>query len=292
MIIATLVFAAELTLIALSFNLVYRMVGFANFAHTEVVTVGAITGVIAAGSMPLLLAGVLAVLVSGVLAVVINISVFQRFPRTNIGTLMIVSAGVAIALRGLIQAAFGVNARRYDEPTAAVTILGVHVSVMQLLIIAIAIACVLLFAALLRWTRIGRNVRAIGDDLTLAEVRGVRSSLVLNQVWFISGAMAGLAGVLLGIDTYVTPNMGLTLVIPMFAAAIVGGVGSPFGAILGAALVSLFQTAVVTIDFGHLFGSGSHFLGSEYKAVVAFMLLIAVLWIRPNGFFGEVKARA
>jgi branched-subunit amino acid ABC-type transport system permease component len=287
MIIATLVFAAELTLIALSFNLVYRMVGFANFAHTEVVTVGAITGVIAAGSMPLPLAGVLAVLVSGVLAVV-----FQRFPRSNIGTLMIVSAGVAIALRGLIQAAFGVNARRYDEPTTAVTILGVHISVMQLLIIAIAIACVLLFAALLRWTRIGRNVRAIGDDVTLAEVRGVRSSLVLNQVWFISGAMAGLAGVLLGIDTYVTPNMGLTLVIPMFAAAIVGGVGSPFGAILGAALVSLFQTAVVTIDFGHLFGSGSHFLGSEYKAVVAFMLLIAVLWIRPNGFFGEVKARA
>src|ERR1700754_254562 len=128
MIITTLVFAAELTLIALSFNLVYRMVGFANFAHTEIVTVGAIVGVIAAESMPLVAAGVLAVLVSGALAVVINIRVFQRFPRTNIATLMIVSAGVAIALRGIIQAAFGVNARRYEEPTAAVTILGVHVS--------------------------------------------------------------------------------------------------------------------------------------------------------------------
>lgn len=292
MISSTLVFAAELTLIALSFNLVYRMVGFANFAHTEIVTVGAIVGVMLAGVMPLVLAGALATLVAGLVAVVLNIGVFQRFPRRSIGTLMIVSAGVAIAMRGLFQAIFGVNARRYDEPTTVVSFLGVHITLMQLLIILIAIACVLVFAALLRFTRIGRNVRAIADDIELAEVRGVRSSLVVSQVWFISGAMAGLAGVLLGIDTYVTPNMGITLVIPMFAAAIVGGVGSPFGAILGATLVSFFQTAVVTIDFGALVGAGSHFLGSEYKAVVAFLLLIVVLMIRPNGFFGETKARA
>jgi branched-subunit amino acid ABC-type transport system permease component len=292
MVVATLVFAAELAMIALSFNLLYQVVGFANFAHGEFITFGAFVGVAAATVMPLAAAVICGALGTGALALALNLTVFQRFSRTAIGTLMIVSAGVAIGLRGVIQAIFGVDARRFDEPTATVSIFGTTVSVMHLVIIGTAIALVLVFAAGLRYTRAGRHLRAVSDDLALTESHGVRGTLVINQVWFISGAMAGLAGVLIGIDTYANPEMGLSLLIPLFAAAVVGGVGSPFGAILGATLVSLFQTAVVTIDFGSLVGGGSYFLGSEYKSIVAFALLIIVLMIRPNGFFGVREARA
>lgn len=292
MLISTAVFAAELALIALSFNLIYRVAGFANFAHGEFVAVGAFVGVTCAQVMPLWTAAVCAAAATGLIAVGVNLSIFQHFPRAGIGTLMIVSSGLAIALRAAVQWVFGADVQRYDEPTRQVTLLGAHVSVMHLVIIATAILAVVAFAVTLRFTRAGRNMRAIADDIALAEVRGVRSALVVNNVWFISGALAGLAGVLMGIDTYVNPEMGIAILIPMFAAAIVGGVGSPFGAILGAVLVSVAQTAVVTIDFGALFGGASMHLGSEYKTVVAFALLIVVLAIRPNGFFGAPEARA
>jgi branched-chain amino acid transport system permease protein len=132
----------------------------------------------------------------------------------------------------------------------------------------------------------------VADNAPLAETRGLNTELVLNQVWFMSGALAGLAGTLISLNTFVRPELGASLLVPMFAAAIVGGIGSPFGAIVGALLVATAQTLIVTIDFGELLGDESHYLGSEYKAVVAFVLLIGILIVRPSGFFGEREVRA
>ena len=290
--ILAVVFAAELALVALSFNLSYRIVGFANFAHVEFVTVGAFVAVSASASMPLAAAGACGVVAAGALAVGLNLTIFQHLRQTSIGTRMIASAGAAIAIRGLVQYVWGVNVRRFEEPTRTFSIGGTDVSVVQIVIVAASVASVIAFALVLKFTPIGRSVRAVADDLVLTEVRGVRSNRVLNYVWFISGALAGLAGVLIGLDTFVRPELGTSLLVPMFAAAIVGGVGSPFGAILGAALVSGAETSLVSIDVGNLFGSGSHYLGSQYKSVVAFALLIVVLTIKPSGFFGEARTRA
>jgi branched-subunit amino acid ABC-type transport system permease component len=290
--IVAAVFASELALVALSFNLAYRVIGFANFAHVEFVTVGAFIALTAAGFLPLAAAAFTGAIVSGLLAVALNVGIFQRLREASVGTKMIASAGVAVGLRGVVQFVWGVDPQRFQEPTRVFGIGGAQISLIHSLISATAIVSVVVFSLLLKYTRVGLKVRAAADNLTLTEARGVSGSRVLNQVWFISGTMAGLAGVLVGLDTFVRPELGISLLVPMFAAAIVGGAGSPFGALLGAALVSGASTAVVSIDVGKLFGSNSYYLGSQYKSVVAFSLLILILAIRPSGFFGEQRGRA
>jgi branched-subunit amino acid ABC-type transport system permease component len=289
--ITAAVFAAELALVALSFNFAYRVVGFANFAQVEYVTFGAYIALETSALMPMWAAGGCAVVASGLLAVVLNLSVFQRLRDASVGTRMIASAGLAIGIRAVIQYIWGVESHRLGDNYTVYTFLGTQISLVQCVIIGAAIASVIVFAAVMRFTGVGRNVRATADSPALTEVRGVRSGLVINQVWFVSGALAGLAGVLIGLDTFVRPELGTSLLVPMFAAAIVGGAGSPYGAIVGAVLVSGMSTALVSIDFGDLVGSGSYFVGSQYKSVVAFSLLIVILIIRPSGFFGERRTR-
>lgn len=287
------VFAAELSLIALSFNLAYRVLRFANFAHVDFVTVGAYVAFSVSTVAPLWVAALCGTLSGGLTAVALNLSVFRPLQEASVATKMIASAGIAIAIRALIQLFWGVETRRFEEPTKVIEIGGALVTVTQLVIIGTAAVSVLVFWAVLKYTRLGRNLRATADSIALAEVRGVKSGLVMNQVWFISGALAGLSGVLIGLETFLRPSLGFSLLIPMFAAAIVGGFGSPFGAILGACLVSGAQSAVVSIDFGILgLGEGDYYLGSHYKVIVAFILLILILMVRPGGFFGEQKARA
>jgi branched-subunit amino acid ABC-type transport system permease component len=290
--IVAAVFASELALVALSFNLGYRVIGFANFAHVEFVTFGAFIALALAALLPLPVAAAGGAVAAGVLAVLLNVGVFQRLRGASIGTKMIASAGIAVGLRGIIQFLWGVDPLRFDLPTRFVTIGRGQISMVQSLIVGSAIVSVSVFAVLLKYTAIGRNVRAVADNLSLTEARGVPSGKVLNQVWFVSGSMAGFAGVLIGLDTFVRPELGISLLVPMFAAAIVGGAGSPFGAILGAALVSAASTAFVSIDFGKVFGGTSFYLGSQYKSVIAFSVLILILAIRPSGFFGAEVKRA
>lgn len=286
------VFAAELALVALSFNFAYRVVGFANFAHVEYVTFGSYIALTTSDWLPMWAAGACGAVGAGLLAVALNLAIFQRLREASVGTRMIASAGIAIAVRAVIQYIWGVDSQRLGTTTVTYTYFGTNVSRVQLLIIAAAVVSVVVFALVLRYTSVGRNMRATADSASLTEIRGVRSSLVINQVWFIAGALAGLAGVLIGLDTFVRPELGISLLVPMFAAAIAGGTGSPYGAIVGAILVSAIGTALVSIDIGELLGSGSFYLGSQYKSVVAFCLLVLILIIRPSGFFGEKRTRA
>jgi branched-subunit amino acid ABC-type transport system permease component len=285
------IFAAELALVTLSFTLAYRVIGFANFAHVEFVTFGAFVALTATRFLSLAPAALCGAVAAGLLAVALNTWVFRRLREASVGTKMIASAGIAIALRGAIQFVWGEQPQSFDQPVHSFALDGAQMTEIQAVIIATAVASVIAFAALLKYTRVGRNVRAAADSLALTEIRGVPSSRVLNQVWFISGAMAGLAGVLVGLDTFVRPQLGLSLLVPMFAAATLGGAGSPFGALAGAALVSVAGTAVVSIDFGNLVGGPPHYLGSQYRSAVAFALLVTILVFRRGGFIREQRSR-
>jgi branched-subunit amino acid ABC-type transport system permease component len=291
-VILAAVFASELALLAMSFNFAYRVTGFANFAHVESVTVGAFLALTLSEHMPMVPAALGALVGTGIVAVALNLAIFQRLREASIGTRMIASAGVALAMRAVIQYIWGVSSHNLGADTDTHTWLGVQITVVQLITIAAAPVVVVLFALALRYTGTGRKMRAVADDRNLAEIRGVRSRLVENQVWFVSGAMAALAGVLVGLNTFVRPELGLQLLIPMFAAAIFGGTGSPYGAILGAIVVSGLGSLLVTIDLGALVGADSYFIGSQYKAVLAFALLVLILMVRPAGFFGEQQTRA
>jgi branched-chain amino acid transport system permease protein len=291
-VILAAVFASELALLAMSFNFAYRVTGFANFAHVESVTVGAFLALSFSEHMPMVPAALAALTGTGVVAAALNLAIFQRLREASSGTRMIASAGIALAMRAVIQYIWGVDSHDLGAGTETHTLLGVQITLVQLITIVAAPGVALLFALALRFTDTGRAMRAVADDPDLAEIRGVRSRLGENQVWFVSGATAALVGVLVGLNTFVRPELGLQLLIPMFAAAILGGTGSSYGAIIGAIVVSGLGSLLVTIDFGEFVGAGSYFIGSQYKAVLAFALLVLILMFRPAGVFGEQQTRA
>lgn len=291
-VILAAVFASELALLAMSFNFAYRVTGFANFAHVESVTVGAFLALTLSDRMPMWAAAACALVGTGCIAMALNLAIFQRLREASIGTRMIASAGVALSMRAVIQWIWGVNSHRLGDDFQTISILGIELTLVQAITIAAAPVVVALFAAGLRYTGTGRKMRAVADDRNLAEIRGVRSRLVINQVWFVSGALAALTGVLVGLNTFVRPDIGLQLLIPMFAAAIFGGTGNAYGAIIGAIVVSGLGSLLVSVDLGELFGSGSYFIGSQYKAVLAFVVLVLILIVKPAGFLGDQQTRA
>jgi branched-chain amino acid transport system permease protein len=250
-------------------------------------------GYVLARVVPLPLAAIFAAAIVGVAAMGLDFVLFRRLEQAGARSKMIASAGVAIAVRALVQLFWGVNPRMFPPISAEFTVFGLRVTIVQAVILATTAVSVVVFHLLLTRTQFGRSVRATSDNRFLVEVRGISSRSVISKAWFVTGALAGLAGVLLGLETYVRPALGQSMLLPLFAAALVGGLGSPYGAIVGALMLSLGQTAVVSINFGGLLNAGKAvYLGSQYKAVFAFAILVVVLLARPTGLFAEKRARA
>jgi branched-chain amino acid transport system permease protein len=127
----------------------------------------------------------------------------------------------------------------------------------------------------LRYSVLGRSMRATAMNPGLAQVTGIDTERVLRSTWMIGGALAALAGVFAGITVQLRPTMGAELLLPLFAAVILGGIGSLWGSVLGGLLVGLAESASVTL------------MGAEYRTAAAFIVLIVILLVRPNGLFGE-----
>ena len=139
---------------------------------------------------------------------------------------------------------------------------------------ATAIVCVVVVYLLLYRTKLGRAMRATADNMELARVAGIDTERVVIATWAIGGSLAGLAGVLLGIQSHLMPEMGFIFILPLFAASILGGVGSPHGALVGALIVGISQEV------------STEWISPAYKPAIAFILLFAILLVRPRGIFG------
>jgi branched-subunit amino acid ABC-type transport system permease component len=290
-VVVGLVYAVQLGLIALSFSITYRAIGFANFAHVQFAAVGATVAVGLSFVVPIWIAVVVAVVVSGVIAVGSDLAIFRRIGDASIGTKMIVSAGLLLLMQSAIQYFWGVNPRIYSSGIGKVTIAGVAVGYDQITIIVIGIIVFAAFHQIMRNTSAGRLIRATADSPELAESRGVNSRLVVTQVWFLAGALAALGGALLAIEIPVDPLFGQEILIPMFAATVIGGLGSPMGAIAGALVLSFGQAILLDVNFGGFLGRVWH-VPSQYQTVLQFLLLILVLAVRPWGLFGASRERA
>ena len=286
----TLVWGAELSMVTMGLSLSYAVMGFANWAHVEFVAVGAYIGLWAYRGLelPLPVAIVIAMVFTGALAVVLELIVFRRLRTATVGSKMLATVGVAIVIRAIVQYIAGVDAYFYSDtaPSVAFEIRGVRVTVTQVVIVVLAVVSLLVFFVFLRRTRLGRILRATADNLALAEVRGINADRIIMLVWFISGAFAALGGVMLGFETFVRPQIGLSILLPMFAAATVGGLGSLVGAIVGSMLLAFAQNLLLGIDFGTLFSDASWFIDSGYKSALALGLLVIVMLVRPQGLFG------
>jgi branched-subunit amino acid ABC-type transport system permease component len=286
-----LVYAVQLGLIALSFSITYRAIGFANFAHVQFAALGAVIAVALAYVLSVWLSVLIAVIACGLIAVGSDLAVFRPIHQAPIGTKMIVSAGLLFLMQAAIQFFWGVNPRIYAGGSGGFVIAGVTISYQDIIIVCIGTAVFIAFRQIIRNTAAGRLIRATADSPELAEARGVNSRVVVTQVWFLAGALAALGGALLGIQIPVDPLFGQEILIPMFAATVLGGLGSPMGAIVGALVLSFGQAALLETNFGGLVGQSWH-VPSQYESVLQFVLLIAVLAVRPWGLFGAARERA
>ena len=291
-----LIAGCTIALGAVGVTLTYSILRFANFAQGEFISWGCYLTWLLAGAIsfwstssaaaldPLsvgwnvIVAGVLAMALTGLLAIVLDTVLFR--PLRNRGasiTAVMASFGAAMALRALIELLFSSRpAYLSQELQIAVPIAaGIRVTPDQIALIAVTAVCVAALHGLLVYTGIGRSMRAVSENPSLARVVGIDVTRVVRLTWFLGGALACDSGVMLGLVVQIRPSMGSDLLLPLFAAAILGGVGSVPGALIGGLIVGFAEAATVQL------------VGAQWRAGVAFLVLIVVLLFRPAGLFGQ-----
>jgi branched-chain amino acid transport system permease protein len=283
--------------IGLSFTVsIFR---FSNFAHGELLAWGAYLALVANGlianSSPigpfsfgwgLLAALLLAVALTAMLALALDAILFRRLRKEGSITLVIASFGASLVLRSLLQYWQGGVPKYYVENLQiAINILprsfhgGLRLTPDQMLILALTLAVVAGLHAFLRYSLLGRSMRATAGNPDLARAAGIDPERVFRATWMIGGGLAAIAGVFAGITVQLRPSMGSELLLPLFAAVILGGAGSGvaslWGAVLGGIVIGLAESVAVNV------------LGAEYRAAAAFIVLTLILTVKPNGLFGE-----
>lgn len=286
-----IVLGATLALGAIGLTLTYNILRFANFAHGEFLTFGAYFALLFAGSfagtrtfgaltfgLGFVLAIVVAAVLTAALALLLDWMLFRPLRRSEIAvTLVIASFGASLMLRNVVVFAWGPDPQYYSRAIAIASEImpGVRLTADEIFVVALTALLMLVLHLFLSRTRLGKAMRAVSDDPALASTSGIDVRAVIRWTWIVGGSLAAVAGVLFGLTVQVLPDMGATLILPMFAAAILGGVGSIYGAVLGGLLIGLAESVSVA------------WIGPAYKPGVAFVLMLLALMFFPRGLLGE-----
>jgi branched-chain amino acid transport system permease protein len=275
-------FGLMLGLAAIGLSLVYGTTGLSNFSHAELVTFGALMALFfsVALSLPLWIAFPLALLASAGLGWAQDAALWRPLRKRGLGLvqLMIVSIGLSLAARYLMQFFVGGGTQQLPGASAIkIPLFGaVALSIVDLASMGISLVVIVVFALWLTFSRTGKATRAISDNADLAAASGIDVDRVVRIVWIISSVLAGLAGILWA---YFRPgikwDMGEKILLLMFAAVVLGGLGTAFGALIGAIIVGL------------LVETSALFIPSDLKYLGALVLLIAILLVRPQGLLGR-----
>jgi branched-chain amino acid transport system permease protein len=281
---------------AIGLTLTYSILGFANFTHGEFVTWGAysawfVTGLVSAflttsaqsiGALsfgwPLIGAALAAMIFTAIGAWILDLVVFQRLRRRGNAIIMVIASfGASLALRNFLEFIAGSRPVYFSQEIQVAVPFGLGIRLTPDQLFALLAAAILLATmhTVLTKSPIGRSMRAVSENSDLAKIAGVDVAKVIRATWLFGGALAGGAGIMLGILVQVRPDMGFDLLLPLFAAAILGGIGSVPGAVAGGLFVGVSEALSV------------QFIGANYRAAVAFLLLITVLLIKPTGLFGQ-----
>jgi branched-subunit amino acid ABC-type transport system permease component len=283
-----LVTGSVIALAAAGVSIVYGILRLVNFAYGDYMTFGAFVAVYfnVTLELPIVTAAILAMLATALLSVALDFALWRPMRARNAGfmSLFLVSIGLALVLRHVIYLVAGPQPRTYTVDPYKVYVIGsTRLSGAQGIAIVVASIGIVVLGVLVAKTGVGRMMRALADDLPLAAISGVRTSRVILAAWIVSGLLAGLAGVLAGlVQTSFNPQLGFTLLLPIFAAVVLGGIGSVYGALVGGLALGL----VMELSTWPELGGG---VNPTYKPVVAFATLIVVLLLRPQGLFGKAR---
>ena len=286
---------------AIGLTLVMHILRFANFSHAELLSLGAYTALVfdalVSGLVPvlaeklaplsltwaLLVAIPISMILTGISALLIDRYVFRRVREKGQELSMVfASFGMALVLRNVIGLIFGLSPELYSKDIAFAMVLSLDPLILvkpdQVFVLVAALILMLILHLVLSRTTFGYALRAVAENPSLAQVNGVNLARTIMYVWLIGGALAAVAGVFYGLSHQLIPVMGRDLVLPIFAATIVGGIGSVYGAVVGGFIVGIAANLALVV------------LPSGYTPSVPFLIIIVVLMLRPHGLFGEARA--
>jgi branched-chain amino acid transport system permease protein len=263
---------------AIGITAIYAVLRFPNFAVASIATIGAFAGYVANVDfgMPALAAIGIAFLIAGLVGVVSDEYVLKPIRPTGLLAAAIASVALTIALENVIRFIFGNDLRGYDLPIQRDwRILDIRIGPQQVenfIVAVVAMAAVFLFLA---FTRTGKAMRAVADNPMLADIKGINADRVGRLASFVGMGLAGVGGMLIGLDSSIDPLTGFRAVLSVFAAAVVGGLGSIPGAVVGALTIGLAEELSLLV------------LDPPYRSAVGFVAILLVLTLRPRGILGE-----
>ena len=263
---------------AIGLTAIYAVLRFPNFALASHATIGAFAGYVANAKLglPLVPAVLVAFVVAGIVGVVSDETVLKRFRPAGYITTAIASIALTIALENVVRFVFGNELRGYDLPIQRDFRVGViRVGPQQLVNLAIAGVAMAALFGFLAFTRTGKAMRAVADNPMLASIKGIDADTIGRIVNFVGMGLAGLGGMLIGLDTTIDPLTGFRSILSVFAAAVVGGLGSIPGALVGGLTVGIGEELCLL------------FLSPDYRSAVGFVAILLVLTLRPRGIFGQ-----
>ena len=288
-----LIAGAMIGLGAIGVTLTYSILRFSNFAHGDFMAWGAYAALAVVGALggslpmaplsfgwPLLLAMIVAMGLTAHLALALDWLLFARLRARGQAIIVVMASfGASMALRSLLEFMFTSSPTYFSRAIqiAQPIGLGVRITADQAALLVLTLGLVTGMHLFLQRSQRGREMRAYAQNPTLAKVVGIDVDKVVRATWIIGAALACASGVMVGVLVQIRPLMGLDLLLPIFAAAILGGIGSIPGAVLGGLIIGLSEAAAV------------QFVGSEWRAAVAFVILMAVLLVRPMGLFGVAE---
>lgn len=271
---------------AVGASLVWGVLRIGNFAHGDYMALGAFiayTANVVLG-LNLLLAGVLATIGTALFSVLVDRGILRFMRGKGLTSVFIITVGISFLIRNSLFLVFGPRALQYNLDQAQVFILGpMRVSPGQAIAIALAGLSIGFVGWLLASTDIGRSMRALSENRDLAAVTGVNTDRLETQTWLLAGGLAGLGGMCIGlVQGTFDASLGAGFLLLLFLAVVLGGIGSAYGALAGGLVIGL----AMEVSTWSGFAGG---LDSSYKPVLAFIVLIGVLLVRPQGIFGKAR---
>ncbi|MCP1168685.1 branched-chain amino acid ABC transporter permease [Limimaricola litoreus] len=263
--------------IALGFTLIYNASGVVNFAQGEFVVIGGMTAAALIGAgVPVWIAAPLAVFAGMLVGVVLYQLAIKPAREAPLVSLIIITIGASIFLRGAMQAVFDKQIHRYDgfSGDAPLRVGGATILPQSLWIVGGSIAVFAFLAWFLNRTRAGRGIKATASNRMAAALVGINTGRAMNLSFALSAAIGALAGVLATPVTFTSYDVGVLMALKGFSATMLGGVGSPLGALAGGLLIGLIEAMT------------AGYISSDYKDASAFVVILLVLFLRPQGLFG------
>lgn len=282
----SLISAAVFCLVGVGFSLIYKTCRFFHFAHGAVFTAGAYSAFLCKiwFGFPLRFSILLAIILSTLLGCLLELGVYRPLRRKGASPLILLlaSLGIYILMQNTVSLVFGDDTKtvRSGVVHEGINVFGARITATQILTICVSFVLVVTVAALLRKTRIGKAMRAVANDAELARVSGIDSDRVVLWAFAIGSALAGVAGILVALDVDMTPTMGLNALMMGVIAVLIGGVGSIPGIAFGALLLGIAQ---------HF---GVWKISTQWQDAIAFVILLAFLLFRPQGFLGREVRKA